>query len=395
LGDIALGTSGWSYEEWVEPFYKFKKVSKLRAYNRVFKTAEIDSTFYRYPTEGTVYGWLRYTDPGFVFTAKLPQLITHEKLLDPSQGVEDDLNKFCELMRRLLEGGKLGCLLIQLPPKFNFDQVGRLENFFEILPQEFPFAVEFRDLSWVTSDTWKILSKYRVAYTIVDEPLLPAELHVTSNIAYFRWHGRGRRPWFDYRYKEEELKPWVPKVKEVGSKVDKVYGYFNNHYHGYAVENCLQVLDMLGVLTPEQAEAKTHIQNYFSSVGQKSRIEPGTLDEWTTEDIERVLEGFTGKDRLKRAKEINDDEVAVEELSDSVLKASVREYHILIDIPNRIILHDCADWDRVIPRKEFCKHLGKLMLKIDENKALKILKRIRSEIDDWQFRPYIESVTHR
>ncbi len=384
-----MGTSGWSYEEWVEPFYRFKNVSKLRFYNKVFRTAEIDSTFYRYPTEGTVYGWLRYSDPGFVFTAKLPKLITHDKLLDLKQGVEDDLKKFCNLMRRLLSAGKLGCLLIQLPPKFEFDQIGRLDSFFEILPKDFSFAIEFRDLSWMNNETWNLLSKYKVTYTIVDEPLLPPEVRITSNIAYFRWHGRGRRPWFDYRYKKEELDPWVSKVKEVSGKVQKVFGYFNNHYHGYAVENCLQVLEMLGVLTPEQAEAKSRVERYFSSDTKKSKASVGTLDQWTTESFPDILEEFTGKERLKRAKEIKDQDVDVEQFTDSTIKASVREYHIVIDFPNKVILHDCADWDKMASEKKFCKHLGKLMLSIENKRALKILNTIRSEITDWDFKPWI------
>jgi uncharacterized protein YecE (DUF72 family) len=390
LGNIVLGTSGWSYEEWVEPFYRFKNVSKLRFYNKVFSTAEIDSTFYRYPTEGTVYGWLRYTDPAFVFTAKLPKLITHDKLLDLKQGVEDDLNKFCDLMRRLLVVGKLGCLLIQLPPKFDFEQVGRLENFFEILPKDFHFAIEFRDLSWMSNETCDLLSKHKVAYTIVDEPLLPPDVKITSDIAYFRWHGRGRRPWFDYRYKRDELEPWVPKVKEVSRKVEKVYGYFNNHYHGYAVENCLQVLEMLGTLTPEQGEAKSRVERYFSFDAKKAKALVGTLDQWTTESLPSVLEEFAGKERIKRAREIKDDEVSIKEFSDSVVKALVREYHVLIDIPNKTILHDCADWDRVSAEKKLCKHLAKLMLSIDSNKALRILTKIRSEIGEWEFKPYAE-----
>lgn len=388
MGDIILGTSGWSYEEWVEPFYRFKNVSKLRFYNKVFRTAEIDSTFYRYPTEGMVFGWLRYTDPGFVFTAKLPKQITHEKMLDLNEGVEGDVNKFCELMRRLLDGGKLGCLLIQLPPSFTYDYVERLESFFEVLPKEFSYAVEFRDLSWMSDETWKLLSKHGVAYTNVDEPLLPSDVKVTSKITYFRWHGRGRRPWFDYRYKEDELKPWVPKVKEAAGRVEKVYGYFNNHYHGYAVENCLQVLEMLGVLTPEQAEAKARIQKHFLMPIRKEKVAVATLDRWTGQSLENLLQEFMGAERLKRARKIKDEEITVEELSDSIIKASVRGYHIVIDIGNKVVLHDCADWDKLIPQKKFCKHLGKLMLTIDEDKALRALRKISAEIEFWKFKPY-------
>ena len=100
------------------------------------------------------------------------------------------------------------------------------------------------------------MEKYGVAYTIVDEPLLPPEVHVTTDFAYFRWHGKGEDIWFDYRYSNEELDAWIPKVQETSNKVKKVYGYFNNHYHGYAPENCLQLIEKLGLTTEEQKKAK-------------------------------------------------------------------------------------------------------------------------------------------
>jgi uncharacterized protein YecE (DUF72 family) len=62
--------------------------------------------------------------------------------------------------------------------------------------------------------------------------------------------------WFDYRYSKEELEPWIPKVKEASQKVKKVIGYFNNHYHGYAPENCLYLIERLGLLSEEQRKAK-------------------------------------------------------------------------------------------------------------------------------------------
>jgi hypothetical protein len=122
-----------------------------------------------------------------------------------------------------------------------------LEAFFRLLDPMFKYAAEFRSLSWMRDETWELLKKYSVAYTIVDEPLLPSETHLTTDFAYFRWHGRGEDIWFDYRYSKEELEPWVPKIEEVARKVKRVYGYFNNHYHGYAPENCLQLLERLGL----------------------------------------------------------------------------------------------------------------------------------------------------
>jgi uncharacterized protein YecE (DUF72 family) len=267
--NILLGTSGWSYKESEEILYQKAETRKLRAYSQVFKTAEIDSTFYRYPSKGTVMGWLKYSPSDFVFTAKLPKLITHDKALGLKESVKADLEAFLELMRPLQLGGKLVCLLIQLPPKYSFNPRS-LEDFFELLDPVFKYAVEFRNLSWMRSETWQLLEKHDVAYTIVDEPLLPPEVHLTADFAYFRWHGRGETPWFDYRYSKGELEAWFPKVEEVAGKVKKVVGYFNNHFHGYAPENCLYLIERLGLLSEEQKKAKqraakkqSQLQSFF------------------------------------------------------------------------------------------------------------------------------------
>jgi uncharacterized protein YecE (DUF72 family) len=158
-------------------------------------------------------------------------------------------------MRPLQLGGKLGCFLIQLPPKYSYNP-DNLEVFFKLLDPIFKYAVEFRNKTWLREETWKLLEEYQVAYTIVDEPLLSPEVHLTADFAYFRWHGKGARIWFDYKYSAEELEPLVPKVIGTSNQVKKVYGYFNNHYHGYAPENCLQLLEKLGILSEDQERLK-------------------------------------------------------------------------------------------------------------------------------------------
>lgn len=386
---ILLGTSGWSYREWIGPFYTKKDKSMLHAYSKVFKTVEIDSTFYRYPSKGTVMGWVKYSPEDFIYTAKLPELITHEKKLDLNKGVEEDLQKFTELMEPLYLSGKLGCILIQLPPKFDY-KPKEMEDFFKILPTQIKFAVEFRDPSWMRQETWALLEKYHVAYTIVDEPLLPSEMHITSNMAYFRWHGKGTRPWYNYRYRPEELKPWTPKVKEVAEKVEKAYGYFNNHYHGYAVENCLQVLEMLGVLTPEQKEAKNNVDNYFKTTARAKESTLEVFVEPKEMSFDALLRHFIDADRLKRAQHIKDNELTIQQQTDSQIKALIREYHIIIDLQNRVILHDCADWSRMLPNKRLCKHLGKLLLTLNREKATNVLRQIYANKEAWEFKPYID-----
>jgi len=391
---IFLGTSGWSYTDWVGPFYKTSTESKLRAYSKVFKTAEIDSTFYRFPTKGMVMGWLRYTPSDFIFAAKLPKQITHKGKLD-SKAVETDLDKFCDLMQPLQLNGKLCCLLAQLPPSLKYN-LSLLEAFFTIFPPHFKLAVEFRHKSWLRDETWKLLERYNVAYTVVDEPLLPPIVKATSDIAYVRWHGKGERPWYYYLYKPEELEPWVEKVKEAEKQAEKVFGYFNNHYHGYAVKNCLEFVEMMGGLSEEQKEAKENVEKYFKeakpAAAEKMKQRGTTLAAYMPEEIkkmnfEELLGMFTDGGRIKRAKGINNKEVTIEEISEGSVKATIRNYRFVVDTQNRVMLHDCADWSRCAPAKQFCKHVGKVMMTIPKEKATKIMRQIAMEREKWEFKP--------
>jgi uncharacterized protein YecE (DUF72 family) len=382
-----FGTSGWSYKEWIGPFYTKADKSMLRAYTKVFRSVEIDSTFYRYPNKGTVMGWTRYSPEGFAYAAKLPGLITHEKKLNLEEEIEKDLDKFIELMEPLILSGKLGCILIQLPPRFDY-RPKQIEDFFKLLPTHVRFAVEFRHPSWVRNETWPLLEKYKVAYTIVDEPLLPPEIHVTSNIAYFRWHGRGTRPWYDYRYSIEELKPWVPKIDQFTHKVDKVYGYFNNHYHGYAVENCLQIMEMMRIMGPVQTDAKKRIENYRREEQQQAQPTLATFVTQKNMDFTSLIAYFISTERLKRAEQIPDNELQVTLQTESLIEATVREYHITVNMNDQTLLHDCADWEKISSTKKLCKHVAKLLLSIDRQRATDILRSLYEKEESWRFQVY-------
>jgi uncharacterized protein YecE (DUF72 family) len=147
-----------------------------------------------------------------------------------------------------------------------------------MLPEEYEFAAEFRNLSWIRNETWSLLKKHNVAYCIVDEPLLPPEIHVTADFAYFRWHGKGSKIWYDYHYSADELREWVPNIEKTQEKVNKIYGYFNNHFHGYAVENCVEILEMMNAAKPEQRKAKEKIEQYNAQ--KKPLTREKTLDEF-------------------------------------------------------------------------------------------------------------------
>jgi len=278
LNELLIGTSGWSYNEWEGVFYPNSSANKLSFYSKVYNTAEVDSSFYAYPSKGLVLGWAKYTPENFVFSLKLPQLLTHEKKLDLGKGVEADLVRFLSLLKPLMTTGKLGPILIQLPPSYAFQSdFEKLKGFLSKAPEDVRFAVEFRHPSWLKEEVWSFLRSRNVASVIVDEPLLPPDTIVTADFAFIRWHGHGSRPWYNYRYSEKELQGWVPKVKEVTSRVEKTYGYFNNHFRGFAVENSLRMMEMLGTSSPRQQETRVKATRFIQT-GRKDEGEGSILE---------------------------------------------------------------------------------------------------------------------
>jgi uncharacterized protein YecE (DUF72 family) len=278
MGELRIGTSGWSYKEWEGVFYPKGEKNKLSYYSKYFDTVEIDSTFYAYPKKAMIQGCARTTPDNFVFTAKIPKLITHDKKLDVEKGIARDLYRFLHDMRPLMDARKLGPLLIQLPPSFTYETgLLRLIHFFEVLPTDVKFAIEFRNKSWLRHETWDLLKKCNIANTIVDEPLLPADTVVTADFSFIRFHGQGKAPWYNYRYSDKEIKLWAPKVKEVEAATAHAYTYFNNHFRGNAPENALKLLRELGKATPAQIEKQkmmTHMLDEAPAAKQTKLVWP-------------------------------------------------------------------------------------------------------------------------
>jgi len=385
--ELLLGTSGWSYNEWVGPFYESQK-GMFTQYAKVFRTAEVNSTFYAYPTSSMVRGWYRTSPPNFVFALKLPQVITHKKRLRPEEGVQEDLDRFLELVRPLAE--KLGPILIQLRPNFTFERdFNSLKSFLELLPRNYEFAVEFRHPSWLTSKVYSTLEVAGVAYTVVDEPLLPPEVQVTAGFSYIRWHGKGRRPWYNYDYKPEELEAWVSRVDETAQETKRVYGYFNNHFYGNAVKNAVEMMELLGIATQEQLNVKERFYGRQEGVAtREAGIE--TLESFSEEEEEAELSvgdlllRFMGAARLTRAEQIGDSEIRLVRDSDRI-EASVGEYIIEVDLRDRVLRHNCADWSKGLDQKRICKHVGKLFLTIPEKTASAILRDLWEKKEKWRF----------
>jgi uncharacterized protein YecE (DUF72 family) len=261
---LLIGTSGWSYPKgegsWKGYFYPQGTKDELGYYSQLFNTVEINSSFYRPPTPDIAESWIRRTPDEFVFSAKLWQKFTHPKMFKEATGLKaeirlEDVNLFNDGMKPLLESGKLGALLAQFPPSFENNEYGHkiiralIETF-----GHYPLAVEFRHRSWSDDpNTESLLSANNVCWVRIDEPKfrfsVARETPLTSDLAYFRFHGRNKEMWwigdnetrYKYLYSPEEISELAQEVKETLQKMKSTFVYFNNHWQGFAPKNAAEM----------------------------------------------------------------------------------------------------------------------------------------------------------
>lgn len=262
---LHIGTSGWSYaKDWKDVFYTSGR-SMLQQYLHYFDTTEINSTFYALPRPNFIKH-LSFVDRSKFFTAKIPKKITHDHRLDITGEGRQVLNEYFELLQPIED--RVDVLLIQLPP-WELSKMADLETFFTELKPPYRYAIEFRHESWLVPLIWRLLEQYGIAHVIVDEPKLPIDLRVSTDFSYVRWHGQNEGLWYNYRYSLNELEDWLPRLQQLRDTVDYTFGYFNNHFAGNAPLNALQMLSLLGTITPRQ-EQKLHSMLEHSAVHQLS-----------------------------------------------------------------------------------------------------------------------------
>ena len=184
MGQLRVGTSGYSYKPWKGSFYPKDLPDRemLSYYSRQLDTVEINHSFYRMPTENLLTQWAQSVPQGFRFAFKANQKITHIQRLRDS---ESTLKRFLEVCSVLNDGDHLGPILVQLPPNFKFDRP-LLEDFLSLRPPAFLFAFEVRHASWYTEETYEVLRKHEVALCLAEtDEQTPPEL-LTANFTYVR-----------------------------------------------------------------------------------------------------------------------------------------------------------------------------------------------------------------
>jgi uncharacterized protein YecE (DUF72 family) len=209
---LLAGTSGYSYKEWLGPFYpeKLPATAMLRYYAEHFPTVEINNTFYRMPSESILARWAEEVPENFAFTLKAPRRITHEKRL---REAASDVTEF--LRRAVALGNKLGVLLFQLPPFLKKD-VPRLQDFLGTLPSDSRVAVEFRNASWHDDEVYEALRARGAMLCVTDTDEGDTPLVATSDCGYVRL----RRTHYD----DAGLRAWVERI--AAQRLARTYVYF-------------------------------------------------------------------------------------------------------------------------------------------------------------------------
>jgi uncharacterized protein YecE (DUF72 family) len=236
---IHIGTSGWHYAHWQGPFYpqNLPKKKFLAHYAEHFQTVEINNSFYRLPAEKTLVEWREIVPQDFIFGVKASRFITHmKKLKDPKEPLETFLGRINALR------DKLGPILFQLPPRWNFN-FKRLQSFLEALPRGYRYAFEFRDSSWFNERTYKALKDYGVSFCIYDLAGEISPKEITSDMVYVRLHGPGDA--YQGCYGTEQLACWAGAFYAWRQEGREIYCYFDNDEAGYAAENALRLKKMI------------------------------------------------------------------------------------------------------------------------------------------------------
>jgi uncharacterized protein YecE (DUF72 family) len=275
---IYVGPAGWSYEDWngiVYPEPKPKGFRPPQFLARYFNAIELNTTFYRPPSPGFCYRWLKDVAerPDFLYTAKLWQRFTHERA---EHWGREDVTTFRQGIAPLAEAGKLGALLMQFPWSFRYNEQSK--DLLSELVDEFrdlPLVLEVRSAGWVQEQALRFIESLRIGFCNIDQPAfrgnIPLTAHAFGPVGYLRLHGRNAETWFaedagrdaryDYLYKPDELDQIQAALEQIAERVERMFVIANNHYRGQAVATGLELIHRL---TGEPVEAPGRVAELYN-----------------------------------------------------------------------------------------------------------------------------------
>jgi uncharacterized protein YecE (DUF72 family) len=241
---VWIGTSGWSYEHWENDAFYPKQLPPaefLPFFASNFPTVEINYSYYRLPPRSSFEAWRRTAPDGFLFAVKASRYLTHmKKLKDPAEPLERLLHNANGL------GETFGPLLFQFPRRWDLN-LERLRDFMQALQSHPPhrYAFEFRHQSWLTAPVYDCLREHHAALCLRIGWGIPLDVQLTAEWTYIRFHGGQHSHFFE----DDELEPWVTRIRNWRSQGVDSYSYFNNDtpYQGHpaAITNARRLREMV------------------------------------------------------------------------------------------------------------------------------------------------------
>jgi uncharacterized protein YecE (DUF72 family) len=229
---IHIGTSGWKYKHWQGGIFyppELKETDELSFYTGIFKTVELNNSFYHLPDPKTFKQWGKSVPANFIFSVKASRYITHMKKLNETG---EALSLFLKHARQLKE--HLGPILFQLPPKWKIN-IERFELFIKKLPKKFRYTFEFRNPTWYHQDIYDLLKKYNCAFCIYELDHHQSPIITTADFIYIRLHGPEGK--YNGSYSNQQLKEWAKRCRNWSKSGKEVFIYFDNDQKGYAANN--------------------------------------------------------------------------------------------------------------------------------------------------------------
>ncbi len=259
MATIYIGTSGYSYTEWVGPVYPegTRSCDFLSLYSTEFPTVELNFSYYRMPRKEQLQKMSCDVPQSFKFSIKAHESLTHTVDFNLWQ---KNAGQFRDALEIPADNGQLAAVLFQFPYSFHYETDRR--RYLDALLREFssyPLAVEFRNSKWYNSRTIEALKNRDIALTSLDLPQAPRtppimDVH-TSRLSYIRLHGRNRENWwgsdaanrYDYLYSTKELEAIASRIRAVAAYSESVLVYFNNHRRGQAVQGARELGKILRI----------------------------------------------------------------------------------------------------------------------------------------------------
>jgi uncharacterized protein YecE (DUF72 family) len=241
-----VGTAGWTNPSH-QKANRQAGATHLQHYATCFNCAEINSSFYRTHRRATYEHWADSTPPNFRFSVKVPKAISHDAALRCQPEQIDD---FLEGAHAL--GPKLAVLLIQLPPRAEF-QPRAARRFFKLLTERTQVGVvcEPRHPSWSAATADRLLREFDISFVCADPPRVPHAWDSAGPILYHRLHGSPRTYWSGYS--EQYLRGLASQLTDEHQRIDRVWCVFDNTAAGAAWSNAESLRQYLH--TPDRSVA--------------------------------------------------------------------------------------------------------------------------------------------